>query len=1051
MIRLRALGQCLIEVGGHAVTPESDVLFALLLFLSSSGGQTIARSDLLDLFWPESTSSRARHRLRQALYQLKKLGAPLDRVDSVIAVREAEVECDYVTYARSRQAVVRWACGATRLDYLPHYAPTFSPRFARWVEAERERVCGTLRGCLLAAIVEARTDGDHEDVIALARACLRLDPLSGEATFALVESLAVSGSRGEALGLIDQYRIERRSDDEAVRAAVGLRRRILELSQRRGADAFWDAPLTGRTAILGELTTWIASQAPEARILALSGEPGIGKTRLLNEGVRIATLKGMRCVEYRPSAAGGERPLAGLFDLLPHLLSLPGAVGCSPASYARLTELARGVQVEASIPEDRSDSAFRFATLRRSVLDLVEAVLAETGVLVVIDDAHALDRPSLEILLDGTRCPGNRFSLLIATRPFGPTTALLNGRTDVRAIRVPPLGAGDARAILTRDLGPEVAAQQARLVDWAVDLANGNPFFLMELSGHCRRARAGESLPVSLHVALDRKIDGLLPTARLVLQTCAVLGDHSTFGRVEATLGLAPHEMARALSELEAAGLVAFRDGRVACRHDLVSDAVLRSSSTTLGRYLHRRCAAVLDDELRVGPSASLAWDCARHFDAAEEPARALELTSLIADQLLYLGLPKEAADLCTRAERYCQTPEQNADRLLRLSRAHRLLYDWEKVVNSLVERRAFLVGARVPTQRFSDDDIALFEARWWRDYDARILRPAVKRVLDTKAPTLYRLQMAVLALIVADNQNEKRDADRLAEAVESLETHTPREDTEKSKARLIFHTAFGDLEVALAAGTRLVEVERRSGNSAGLWRALRWISLPMRLSDDKAGAVDVLVEAYNQASRLNLRGDMWNAAFYLKSAALEYEDLDLALEWAPIVAELTRDATAHTLGTADCHYTRARIEFMRGDFAQAREYLEQSRSLKTTLSPARGEQSLLALDVLLRVRSGQAIPRALLNRLYRLHVATRDSGVWDFETAAVVSGLIHTKKETEAVAVYDYYTRVRRSRIARHPLLFAVQSMLPGRHAANLLCNGFVDDSLARDANSPS
>ncbi|HEX5075101.1 MAG TPA: AAA family ATPase, partial [Gemmatimonadaceae bacterium] len=550
MIRLRALGQCLIEVDGNPVTPDSDVLFALLLFLSSSGGQTIARSDLLDLFWPESASSIARHRLRQALYQLKKLGARLDRADSVIAVREAEVECDYVTYSRNRQAVVRSAHEATRLDYLPHYAPTFSPRFARWVEAERERVCGTLRGCLLAAIVEARSSGHHEDVIALARACLRLDPLSGEATFALAESLAVSGSRGEALGLIDQYRIERRTDDEAVRSAVTLRRRILDLSQRRSAGAFWDAPLTGRAAILGELTSWIASQAPDGRILALSGEPGIGKTRLLNEAVRIATLKGMRCVEYRPSAAGGERPLAGLFDLLPPLLSLPGAVGCSPASYARLTELARGVQVEASMPEDRSDSAFRFATLRRSVLDLIEAVLAETGVLVAIDDAHALDRPSLEILLDGTRCPGNRFALLLATRPFGPATTLLDGRTDVRAVRVPPLGEADARAILTRDLGPEVAAQQARLVDWAVDLANGNPFFLVELSGHCRRAEVGESLPASLHVALERKVDGLLATARLVLQTCAILGEHSTFERVEMALGLAPLEMAQALSEL---------------------------------------------------------------------------------------------------------------------------------------------------------------------------------------------------------------------------------------------------------------------------------------------------------------------------------------------------------------------------------------------------------------------------------------------------------------------------------------------------------------------
>jgi DNA-binding SARP family transcriptional activator len=130
----------------------------------------VARSDLLDLLWPESPPRNARHRLRQALYQLKKLGAPLDTPDSVVAVREAEVECDYLAYSRNRQAVVRSAYEATRLDYLPHYTPTFSPRFAKWVEAERDRVAGTLRRCILDAIVDARTRGDHTDVIALARA-----------------------------------------------------------------------------------------------------------------------------------------------------------------------------------------------------------------------------------------------------------------------------------------------------------------------------------------------------------------------------------------------------------------------------------------------------------------------------------------------------------------------------------------------------------------------------------------------------------------------------------------------------------------------------------------------------------------------------------------------------------------------------------------------------------------------------------------------------------------------------------------------------------------
>jgi DNA-binding SARP family transcriptional activator len=1032
VIRLRALGQCLIEVNGHPVTPESDVLFALLLFLSSSAGQTIARSDLLDLLWPESTPTVARHRLRQALYQLKKLGAPLDTPDSVVAVKEAEVEWDYVTYSRSRQAVVRSAYEATRLDYLPHYAPTFSLRFARWVETERDRVCGTLRGCLLAAIAEARTRGDHAEIVALARACLHLDPLSGEATFALAESLAVSGSRGEALGVLDQYRVERRADEETVRATGALRRRILELSQRRGSLAFWEAPLTGRAVILGELTSWIASGVQGPCILALSGEPGIGKTRLLGEGVRIASLRGVRCVEYRPSAAGGERPLAGLFDLLPPLLALPGAVGCSPASYARLTELARGVQVEASIPEDRNDSAFRFASLRRSVLDLIEAVLAETEVLVAIDDAHALDRPSLEILLDGTRCPGNRFALLIATRPFGPATTLLDGRTDVRAIRVPPLDSADARAILTRDLGPDVAAQQARLVDWAVDLANGNPFFLVELAGHCRGHGDGESPPQSLHVALDQKIEALSQDARLVLQSCAVLAGHSTLGRLEAMLGMPPHLTAIALSELERGGLIAFREGCVVCRHDIIADAVLRSVTTSLGSYLHRRCAGVLTEELRNSPSASLAWDCARHWEVADEPTRAWELTALIVDQLLALGLPKEAADLCWRADRYCRTREQHAERLLRLSRAHRLLYDWDAVVNSLEERRATLPGGGARLPRYSEDEIAIFEAKWWRDCDGRVLHPTLKRVMDTRAPTLHRLQMAVLALVVADNYHRKREAEKIADVIESLRTTTVREDIEKLKARLIFHTAFGNLESAVQAGTLLVQAERRGGNSTALLKALRWLSLPLCRLDDLKGAVRLLTEAYDQASRLDLKAELWNAAYCLTGVAVDCEELDLALEWAPVLASLARDATIRVLRESEHHYNSARIELMRDDLDRARYHLDQSSNLRRAIPRTRGEQSLLALDVLLRARCARSpIPRAMLRRLHWLHLRTRDSGVWDFETAGLVAGLLYSGDRSEAKALNAYYMSVRRSRISNCRTLTSVQRLLENESPA--------------------
>jgi transketolase len=68
-----------------------------------------------------------------------------------------------------------------------------------------------------------------------------------------------------------------------------------------------------------------------------------------------------------------------------------------------------------------------------------------------------------------------------------------------------------------------------------------------------------------------------------------------------------------------------------------------------------------------------------------------------------------------------------------------------------------------------------------------------------------------------------------------------------------------------------------------------------------------------------------------------------------------------------------------------------------------------------------------MLGRLYQLHLKTRDSGIRDFEAAAVIAGLLHRGDVAQARATYDYYMSVRRSRIRCHPTLQFVQDTLRG------------------------
>ena len=310
---------------------------------------------------------------------------------------------------------------------------------------------------------------------------------------------------------------------------------------------------------------------------------------------------------------------------------------------------------------------------------------------------------------------------------------------------------------------------------------------------------------------------------------------------------------------------------------------------------------------------------------------------------------------------------------------------------------------------------------------EGQIIRSAVQRVAIDALPILHRLQMAVLALIIADNQNRRRDAQRIVEIVDALEPTTSRENLEKSKVTLIYHAAFGNLDTAILAGKRVVESARQLGNSAALLKALRWLSTPLRLTNDMDGALDVLTEAFERASRLGLRAEMYNTSYYIASVALDFEDLNLSLKWAPIFQDLTNDATVHALRASHYAYFMARVEYLRGDLGAATTFLDQARGLLDRVPRIRGEQSLLALDVLLKIGLGNRVPGRILSRLRMLHIKSRDVGTRDFEAAGLIHGLVFTEQRREAESLLDYYLAVRRARTTLHSTLRVVQRELRG------------------------
>src|SRR5687767_8973936 len=115
----------------------------------------------------------------------------------------------------------------------------------------------------------------------------------------------------------------------------------------------------------------------------------------------------------------------------------------------------------------------------------------------------------------------------------------------------------------------------------------------------------------------------------------------------------------------------------------------------------------------------------------------------------------------------------------------------------------------------------------------------------------------------------------------------------------------------------------------------------------------------------------------------------------------------------------------MQGDLERAQALSRHARALDKTILCTSAQESLLALDVFLRLQSGKRIPpRRMLDRLRRLHLRTRACGVRDFETGVLVAGLLRVGEEREAGVLYHEYCRVRRTRLQPHSALKQLQNV---------------------------
>lgn len=689
-LHIRLLDGLRISIGDRLITsvdaPRLQSLLGYLLVHSDAPPQP--RERLASLFWPDSQEAQARTNLRQALHLLRRAlpeAEPfLDGDGSSVRWRpDAAVRLDVFAFehsvARAEQAReagaprdVRAALEAAVALYAGDLLPGC---YDDWIVPERERLrAGFLRAAeWLAELLEL--ERDYRGAIPLARRLLDHDALNEFACQRLMRLCALIGDRAEALRVYHGC-VTALAHEVGISPSATTRNtyeRLLEPEGPPVPEVARAGPASG-SALVGRSDEWNALRGAWRRavdgqsvLAVISGEAGIGKSRLAEELREWAARQGFVTAASRCYSAAGSLAYAPVVELL-RSAGIAAALRCLDDPW--LAELAR-LLPELHVERRELPAAPPLGDdwRRARLLDAVShAVLAEgRPLLLLIDDLQWCDletigwlhyflrsKPRAALMVVTTARseevgPGHGLQpLLLATRASGQLTELELG----------PFRRADTAALACTVSGSELDDAQEEILYRETE---GNPLFVVEwvraglaLESAARQPRAGPSsgrrLPPRAHSVIEARLAQLSPVAQELAALAATVGRAFTFDVLARASSRSEEQVVEALDELWQRRIIRERGvDAYDFSHDKLREAAYERIGSARRRMLHRRVAQA-SERLHAANLDSVSGQLAAHYEYAGWIERSIDFYARAATVAQHLYANEEAVGLLSRA-----------------------------------------------------------------------------------------------------------------------------------------------------------------------------------------------------------------------------------------------------------------------------------------------------------------------------------------------------------------------------------------------------------------
>ncbi len=659
--------------GGEPPRFRSQRTMALLGYLAAER-RPVARDALATLLWPDVGLSKAKANLRRELHNLGKVLPGCWQTDrqTVRFTPGEDVRVDVYEVLGLEEAE-RWAEAAdlVRGDFLEGVSLDDNLEFETWLFGERERWRQRVQRILSEAIVEEEQSGDHDEALRFARRLLQLMPWHEQTHGQVMILLARQGRRGAALRQYKRCKatmLEELGVDVSAETQV-LYEQIRDAPARRPALHRDTMPLVGRRRAWAQLQgAWHMANQHGPHFALLSGEAGIGKTRLAEELLAWAESEEIAATATRSFAVEGQLAYAPVIGWLRTRL-IQRAI--SYLEEVWLTELARllpELLVERPAlpqPEPLAESWQRqrlFEAIARAVL------AAGQPLLLFVDDLHWSDDQTLDWLHYLLRFdPQAKLLVVGAMRPeevvedhrLLPLFTALRGSGQLTDVDLVRLNEAETAALAGHVTGRELETSEKATLYRETE---GNPLFIVEAlradlaevqspsfhlqrSAFARSMRADDALPSlspKVQAVIERRLNQLSAGAREVAEVGAVIGREFSFDVVARASDQDEGAVVEALDELWQRRIVRERDDVYDFSHDKIREVAAGRLSPARRRFTHNRVAQAME-AVSARPVAELAADLARHYTAAGETEKAVAYRLAAGKRALALSAHHEA------------------------------------------------------------------------------------------------------------------------------------------------------------------------------------------------------------------------------------------------------------------------------------------------------------------------------------------------------------------------------------------------------------------------